>query len=1021
MTAVFLHLSDIHIKNKDDFVLGRAASVAQAVFSYLPSATHLFVIVSGDIAFSGGCEQYSLALDFFINIQHLIKEESSVPIDFIIVPGNHDCNFKLSSEMREIVIEDLEKRDFVGRKIDDSLIETCTSVQKDFFSFRELIDGQEESKDSRLWKTRRFLVENKVVEFDCLNIAWVSKLSEDPGKLLFPIHLYSNKTNEGVDLRCVVMHHPLNWFSQSVYRQFRIAVRGLANILITGHEHQGNVGVIAEAESGSSAFIEGCVLQGNSSMDESSFNIVVIDFDASQFLTIMYQWEKNKYIAKDGGAWSAYHDLPVKKSNPFSINIEFQQYLDDPGAYFTHPGKNNVVLSDIFIYPDLMKINNNSGGQREIINSYGLLDPAVTADGVLIEGEEKSGCTSLLIQLYIEYHNRGYVPIFIKGDDVNGYSDRDINQLIRKKIEKQYSQDQIVNFEQLPKGRKILLFDDFDRVSSKSTDLRAKLLRYLRKCFGHIVVSVGEFFEIKEIVNGDNMIALRTMKRYKLQPFGYVLRSKLISKWHSMGLDVRYGDGRIIEECDQSEKLIDSVMQKGIIPSVPFYLITLLQGIDAGRSGDFKNSGLGYYYQYILTEAFQYAGVRTEKLTEYFHYASCLAWAFHQKGQRELSIYDIRLFNEKFSNNWHTVDLCKRLKELVDAKIICKSGDDYYFRYPYIYYFLKGKYISGNLHEIEIQDYVRRCCQHLYVRDHANTVLFLAHHTNDDFVLESIVVALRGVFENREPITFDEEISVVNGLIENVPKLVYSGGNPDVHRERRNILADQIDDGTDGLIDVEENGEKLSLVAKIVMLHKTTEILGQVLKNQYATIKRVRKGELIKELFDGPLRAIQDFYEFFESNPDALVAEIDGVIRRKGKMVNEDERKGLAKKIAATLIQLITYSFIMRAAQNANSESLYEDVSVVVNKVGSPAFKLIELGIVLDSAKPIPRSKIKSLQQTLSGNIVAERIVNLMVLNRLYMFKTSEQDMQWINGVLDLNMKAQHSITYQERRTKKIK
>ncbi|MBK7491530.1 MAG: hypothetical protein IPI17_05600 [Nitrosomonas sp.] len=109
-----------------------------------------------------------------------------------------------------------------------------------------------------------------------------------------------------------------------------------------------------------------------------------------------------------------------------------------------------------------------------------------------------------------------------------------------------------------------------------------------------------------------------------------------------------------IARLDQAEKLMNAVMQKAIIPAIPLYLLTLLQSIDAGRSGDFKESALGYYYQYLLTEAFQNSGVKSDKLTELFQYSVYLAWEFHHQGKRELSELDLRAFNERFSNEWHT-------------------------------------------------------------------------------------------------------------------------------------------------------------------------------------------------------------------------------------------------------------------------------------------------------------------------------------------------------------------------------
>src|SRR5690606_20373584 len=113
-----------------------------------------------------------------------------------------------------------------------------------------------------------------------------------------------------------------------------------------------------------------------------------------------------------------------------------------------------------------------------------------------------------------------------------------------------------------------------------------------------------------------------------------------------------------------------------------------------------------------------------------------------------------------------------------------------------------------------------------------NTVLFLAHHSSDDFVLKSIADALHNLFKGSDPVKFDGDTKAIDKLIENAPKLTYSGGKPQEHRVRRNQLQDEFDDGHDGLLDSEEETEELSLIAQMTMLFKTTEILGQVLKNQ---------------------------------------------------------------------------------------------------------------------------------------------------------------------------------------------
>ena len=131
-----------------------------------------------------------------------------------------------------------------------------------------------------------------------------------------------------------------------------------------------------------------------------------------------------------------------------------------------------------------------------------MLAPEVTADGVLIEGEEKAGCSSLLFQLYREYHERGFVPLLIKGKYLKRTFDADIDSLVRRMVEEQYGKHQVAAFEQLPRTQKILLLDDFDDSPMRAADARANLLCTLRKRFGHLVVTVGDMFEMRELLDG---------------------------------------------------------------------------------------------------------------------------------------------------------------------------------------------------------------------------------------------------------------------------------------------------------------------------------------------------------------------------------------------------------------------------------------------------------------------------------------------------------------------------------------
>jgi hypothetical protein len=319
----------------------------------------------------------------------------------------------------------------------------------------------------------------------------------------------------------------------------------------------------------------------------------------------------------------------------------------------------------------------------------------------------------------------------------------------------------------------------------------------------------------------------------------------------------------------------------------------------------------------------------------------------------------------------------------------------------------------------EIVEYVRKCCNHLYVRENANTVLFLAHHTNEENVLGAIFGALKTLFSEAVPVALEGDISGISTLIQEAPKLIYSGTTPAKTREMRNEFQDATGAQGDGLADTEELSGSLSLAAQVSMLFKTIEILGQILKNQYATIPRPRKVEVITELFNGPMRALGDFFTYVRTNPAAIVLTIEVALDRMG--VEEKRHKEMAKKIAATLVQGVGWAFIARTAEAVKSDNLMEDVKSVVERNKSMAFRLIEICTELDSPRVLPRKKLLKLRSDAACDMMAARILEMIIMHRLYMFRTTERDMQWLSNQFGMDLGSQHRISYQPQLSRRVR
>ena len=1018
MSLLLVHLSDIHIKSDSSPILKKADAIASALNGRTADASLIVIMVSGDIANSGQKKEYIAAQRFLESIRKQVKKEARCEVELLVCPGNHDCDFTKNNQSRKNNILGIQAEG----KVDDSVIKSCTRIQEEFFKFKESVESRKQGDSDRLWHTISATVEGKKITFDALNVAWVSNLKEDKN-LFFPVDRFKEKVlSHQSDVRLIMFHHPFNWFSQAAYRPFRKLLREAGSVLLSGHEHDGNVGQIEDTESGQSTYIEGRVLQhGSGDLANTGFYLVEVDLKTMTFTHTGFAYAGEKYIPEsDPRTWV----MPSAKSGHLTPSADFRRVLEDAGA-ISHPeSASQITLQDIYVYPDLRKVHER-GKTREFIDAKLLLVPKETLGGVILKSDERTGSTSLLYQLFNGYLELGFAPILIKGRDIKRADSGHINSLVNAAIREQYQERDRVLVGQKSRDAKILLVDDIDESKVLDSAGRAQLLTYLKKLADHLVVVVSGNFGLEEILEEDNADELVDLEHYEIQPFGYSKRSELVKRWVTLsGRSI--GSADLISECDKAERLIAAAMHKSLIPSAPLYLLTLLQSVTAGKSAELKESSLGHYYEFLMTEALLNSGVSRAKLTEHYQYATNLAWEFSGRPIGRLTKSELKDFNQRFSEEYFRIELESELTILLDARILVEIGDEYEFRYPYMYYHLKGRYLSTNLQDPHIQTYVARCCSHLYVRDHANTILFLAHYANSDWLLDTIRQAMSKLFENFDPVHFNGDTSKLNDLISDAPALIYKGGTPEQHREEKNREMDDLDedDGdSDGLMDKEESSDELSLASQIVMLFKTTEILGQILKNQYSTIRRPIKRALLQALFDGSLKALGRFYGELGGSSDKLIARVKKAIEESGKETDTSQRDKLARRFLAEIVQSVSVGIISHAAASVNSDDLSEDISDTIKEKKSQdtdvdkksfAYRIIDLAVSLDSAKAIPRVKLHDLYMEKKSDLIASRIINLLVFTRLYMFKTSESDMQWIASTLKIPLNTQHQIAYSQ-------
>src|ERR1700690_1336363 len=105
-----LHLSDLHIGTSEDIVLGRAEAIARTTNTLSHHVDRWVILATGDIARNGTAGEYQQAEQFLKAVyRHLHEFHPTSAISFVVIPGNHDCDFSLDSANRRLLLQPIKK------------------------------------------------------------------------------------------------------------------------------------------------------------------------------------------------------------------------------------------------------------------------------------------------------------------------------------------------------------------------------------------------------------------------------------------------------------------------------------------------------------------------------------------------------------------------------------------------------------------------------------------------------------------------------------------------------------------------------------------------------------------------------------------------------------------------------------------------------------------------------------------------------------------------------------------------
>lgn len=1017
-----VHLSDLHVADASNPVLSRADEIAAAVPLLEPA--YVLVLFTGDMAFSGKQREYELATPFLNRLRtSLQKRKGVIRVDVICLPGNHDCDFdKGTPAVRNALLDGMKANEDVPAGV----VLACAEVLQPFEDFRKAVETLTPVSEDVLWRTYMLKCGDAEVLVNSVNSAWSARKSPFPGTLHFPISRYRKACPSNGAFRITATHLPYHWLHQNTYRDFRRLLRQNSEVILTGHEHEGNFGTNVDSETGHTLFIEGAALYPHGNAVESAFICAEIDFATSTICSTVFEWRAAAYQPSLKGSGTMTLKLPGA-TETIGISREWDETLRDLGASITHHAKEKIELHDFWVYPEVALDSKDEKASQPVMNSRYLIDPPKDGRGdALLLGEQSSGKTALLRTLFLAYYEKGLYPVFLQGKSLSSSSSKDVTKLVHRTIREQYDDPHAEVVIAESPARKVILVDNFDRHGFPAKYLNS-VVQSLQQLGGRIIATADPIFNVKEALSGDDFSSIRDFEQAQLLGFGTRLRYELVQRWFALGSSIEANASKI----EQANKIISNIVGKGLVPLSPIYILVLLQGLEAGHQGELENSALGHYYQYLILHSLL-PSVRQEVVHEVLNYCEQLSWFVSQHNKTRIDEKVFRSFHAQYEDRFDLiVALDDRKKLLVGAKILGETEGELGFRYHYCYYYFLGAFMAKNLKDPEVERRVRQYASNLHVREYGNTILFLAHHSNDDFVMELMEQALANSFTSYPPFSFERDTALVESMVKDVKHeaLIYSPENAtdkkfevieedsQVSHALDKISGDQLTGQSD-----ERTSEELAVlkvVSEINGLFKGIEILGMMLKARFGSLTASQKQRLLNAMLNGGFRGIRGLFQTFALSPEHFLIELQETLTNRSP--NSDEIEELTKKRVFAFMSWLAYTFVRRMGVSVSSRNLMPALARLETEEGTIGAKLFRIASILDLPGKMPMDDIHKVVTDLKDTPFAYGVLSRLAMTRVHLHVSTDMEKQKLFSEFNVQVATTRSIDFKTKGSKQVK
>lgn len=1026
-----LHLTDFHLNNKtikdwDDFLGDALFRKLDELHKDSPIDLVLF---TGDMIDKAGSDFGSVknGLECFkTKIFDPIKAKLNLDISrFIICPGNHDINRNADKSFAEIGLKNdlvsVEKINYFTNLNEDDYDGIQRIKEYKDFEF-DLYKDVQEKLHSKFKFSIRLNINGLSVGVSSINSSWRCYGDDDSKNILIGENQLNDnfKFIQDCELKIALLHHQLEWISDVEAKTIKNHISIDYDLVFSGHVHQTDVEYLQNPVGKSLRFVSPSGLNQIRQKDSDYQNgFSVIDYDADcichfyKYNHTAKMFVDNTDVCDKGVMEIRCNNLTgeIDKSEDLLLEEDFSDFLQDSGANFTHRSK-TLTLDDIYVAPFLEQFSLSDEEEKGLsFKSEDVLHKILNKDikHTIIIGEENSGKTSLCKRIYMNALSLdNVVPIFIKGRDIKNVAEDYIVKLINKEFRRQYKIDVDLKTKSL-----LVVIDDFNNCKLLQKSKKNFIIN-LQSLNCQSVITWDEYFTLSEML--ESMVT--TVEVYEILKFGGRKRLELIRKWIDLFQD-EFEDNQAKEfQIKELSKVVNSVIGKNLIPSLPIYILTILQANEVSNTTNFEQSTFGHYYDVLIRSALGQKIKANAEIEKYYSYLTELAFWLYDHETIEIDEDQFINYHKYFTEKYR-VQLSFRdsITILEDCNLIQKNIGLYKFKYKYIYFYFIGKYFSDNIEDDKIKGIVTDLSNKLYQTDSANIYIFLSHHSKSKFIIQQILQRSKELFDNELIIGFNSDINEINGLIQETTGRIDLNQNvisPELDEESNIEYPDDISGNNEA--DVEGGIDSIS---KINKAFKTIEILGSIIKNRYASLTGSDKTELIEELYKLGLRSLTFLFRTLLEGEDYIKNEIIDLIKKDpNSALTTREREELAKQVMFNLLYMVSYSIFKKISSSIGSKDLeitFADVhKKLANFAGGEknnAISLMDMAVTFEYSKSLPEKKVKNLAEETKNNPLAFNILRRLGVNFMRMIPLKENEQQKASEILRISIKKQRELS----------